>query len=227
MKSMALFDDLAGDYDSWYQGEVGAFVDQIEADLAFSLVDVQAGMSVLDAGCGTGNYSIRLAQAGAQVQAIDISSQMLKEAKRKAETLDLPIAFQKMDMNHLDFPRETFDLIFSMTAIEFIADLEAFIASCFDLLKPGGYLLIGSITESGDWGQYYQEKKDSIYNYAHFRDTQDFIKHYPKQFLGYREGLYLPVHPDVDLDLASQEANYAKSASPSFTCVLWQKAGEK
>jgi len=49
--------------------------------------DVQiAGKSVCDAGCGTGNLSIPLASRGAAVSGSDISSAMVSEAQRRAQT---------------------------------------------------------------------------------------------------------------------------------------------
>ncbi|KAB8332520.1 magnesium protoporphyrin IX methyltransferase [Scytonema tolypothrichoides VB-61278] len=43
-----------------------------------------AGLSICDAGCGTGSLSIPLAEAGAKVYASDISEKMVGEAKEKA-----------------------------------------------------------------------------------------------------------------------------------------------
>ncbi len=42
------------------------------------------GATVLDAGCGTGLFSIRLAKAGYQVKSVDIASQMVDKAKADA-----------------------------------------------------------------------------------------------------------------------------------------------
>ncbi|NMG05847.1 magnesium protoporphyrin IX methyltransferase [Brasilonema sp. UFV-L1] len=42
------------------------------------------GLSICDAGCGTGSLSIPLAEAGAKVYASDISEKMVGEAKEKA-----------------------------------------------------------------------------------------------------------------------------------------------
>lgn len=43
------------------------------------------GSTVLDAGCGTGLFSIRLAQNGYRVKSVDIASQMVDKAKADAE----------------------------------------------------------------------------------------------------------------------------------------------
>src|SRR5208337_3834007 len=41
------------------------------------------GLAVLDVGCGTGRHAIRLAGAGAIVQALDFSAGMLEQARKK------------------------------------------------------------------------------------------------------------------------------------------------
>lgn len=46
-----------------------------------------AGLSICDAGCGTGSLSIPLAEAGAKVYASDISEKMVGEAKEKASEI--------------------------------------------------------------------------------------------------------------------------------------------
>lgn len=51
------------------------------------------GVTVCDAGCGTGSLSIPLAKEGAIVSASDISAAMVAEAKNKVRRLVVPISF--------------------------------------------------------------------------------------------------------------------------------------
>src|SRR5215212_10228287 len=46
-----------------------------------------AGMTICDAGCGAGNLSIPLAQAGASVHAVDFSTKMIDLLHRRAERI--------------------------------------------------------------------------------------------------------------------------------------------
>lgn len=63
-------------------------------------------LPLLDAGCGPGRDSLLFAQQGFSVQAIDLSPDMLAEARQRC--LNQPgserVIFQQMDMRHLDFP---------------------------------------------------------------------------------------------------------------------------
>ncbi len=57
-------------------------------DEAFSWLEklnLPKGATVLDAGCGTGLFSTRLAENGYRVKAVDIASQMVGKAKEEAE----------------------------------------------------------------------------------------------------------------------------------------------
>jgi len=47
-------------------------------------LNLPKGATVLDAGCGTGLFSIRLAKAGYRVKAVDIASQMVDKSKADA-----------------------------------------------------------------------------------------------------------------------------------------------
>ncbi len=49
--------------------------------------DNLAGLTICDAGCGVGSLSIPLAQAGAKINASDISQKMVTEAKERAEAV--------------------------------------------------------------------------------------------------------------------------------------------
>lgn len=80
---MAIFDEISGSYDSWYNTKLGAFADKVEAELVMGKSRLLSGMQVLDAGCGTGNFSIKLAKLGCRVTGIDVSSGMLEEALKK------------------------------------------------------------------------------------------------------------------------------------------------
>ncbi len=101
---------------------------------------LKAGAKVLDAGCGNGYTTKILVKAGFSVVGTDISSNMLKLAKK-----DVPKArFYRMDMRRLRFPKASFDAITCFYAIIHVPKryhlqvLKSFNA----VLGPGGYLLI-------------------------------------------------------------------------------------
>jgi len=91
---MEIFDGIAKNYDGWYTTKMGNFVDEIETKLALNMFSPRRGMKVLDVGCGTGNFSTKLARFGCRVTGIDVSENMLKIARHKAKE-------EKVDISQL------------------------------------------------------------------------------------------------------------------------------
>lgn len=79
------------------------------------------GKKVLEVGCGLGTDTINFARAGADVTAIDLSSESLALAKKRAEVFGLSdkIKFYEANAEQLvDFiPAEKYDLIYSFGVI--------------------------------------------------------------------------------------------------------------
>ncbi len=55
--------------------------------------DIGAGARILDAGCGTGRYTMGLARRGYLVTGLDRSAPLIAEAQKRVGTTDLPVAF--------------------------------------------------------------------------------------------------------------------------------------
>lgn len=105
---------------------------------------VKAGEKVLDAGCGTGNYAITLAEAGYHVTGIDYSSGMLKSAQSKVtEAFAEKLLFQQMDMNVvLAFPDSSFDHVVSISTLWAVNEPLFTLAEFARVLKPDGTLIV-------------------------------------------------------------------------------------
>src|SRR5205085_2446181 len=88
---------------------------------AFAEFERWRGKRVLEIGCGIGTDTINFARAGATVTAVDLSTESLDLARRRAGIFGLSdrISFFEADAEHLaDFvPPEQFDLIYSFGVI--------------------------------------------------------------------------------------------------------------
>lgn len=90
-------------------------------------------LSVLSIGCGSGADAQWLKENGAgNVSGVDISAGLIDIAQAKYPDVD----FQVMDMAHLDFEDETFDLAYSSLAIHYLPDWGPPLREARRVLKP-------------------------------------------------------------------------------------------
>ena len=224
---MAIFDKEAKMYDDWYKTKLGNFVDKVETKCVFDLFKVRKGMKVLDVGCGTGNFSIKLAKMGCEVIGIDISEEMLKVAKDKAKKEGLNIKFYNMDVYDMKFEDNCFDGVISVTAFEFLKDPEKAIEEMFRVLKPNGYLLIGTINKDSAWGEMYLSKEfqeNSVFKYANFKTVEDMKSYKKDHLVDIKECLFIP--PTIEEEYISMEKERELSKEGKrggFICALWKK----
>ncbi len=101
-----------------------------------------APQRVLDVGCGTGFLALRLAELGHIVTGVDLSGQMIAQARGKAEQAGLEIEFRVGDAADLDGAGEAYDLVVARHVIWNLPDPERGAAEWLRVLRPGGRLLL-------------------------------------------------------------------------------------
>jgi malonyl-CoA O-methyltransferase len=102
------------------------------------------GRAVLDLGCGTGRHAVWLAAAGAAVTAVDFSTGMLAEARRKPGAA--AVRFLVHDLHEpLPFRDATFDLVVSGLVLEHLGDLTAFFGEARRVLRPDGRAIVSAM----------------------------------------------------------------------------------
>lgn len=123
------------------------------------------GGDLLEIGCGTGRYTIPIAQHGMAITGLDIMPQMLAHAKTKSA--GLPIQWVEADARDFHLNKQ-FRLIFESGAmfshLQTRADREAVLACVREHLEPDGYFVISSqfanpelmmtIEDEQDWFSY-------------------------------------------------------------------------
>lgn len=93
------------------------------------------GLEVISIGCGSGVDARWLADNGAEkVVGIDIAEGLLAIAKRNHPDIE----FREMDMEHLDFPDNSFDLAYSSLAMHYVDDWTQPLKEAFRVLRGGG-----------------------------------------------------------------------------------------
>ncbi len=117
-------------------------------DVAYYLGLVRSGDAVLEYGAGAGRLTLKLAQKGAQVCAVDISRPMLDLLQRRAQDLTAParrrISIQQGDMRSFR-TRRRFDWVMvafhGVGHLYTVQDIEAFLGRAWLHLLPGGKLV--------------------------------------------------------------------------------------
>ncbi|QDU97774.1 class I SAM-dependent methyltransferase [Lignipirellula cremea] len=157
----------------------------IDSPLCMDLVAAAAAAatpqahSVLDVGCGAGNYSLKLLQhlPGLEVTLIDLSQPMLDRATERvqAETTGKVSAMQ-CDVRSFTAPDASFDVIVAASVLHHLrddAEWEAVFQSFYRWLAPGGSLWIYDLVEHDQpgvqqlmqsrYGQYLTGLQDEAY----------------------------------------------------------------
>jgi len=114
---------------------------------AYVALDLQPGMRVLDAGCGTGNFEHFIAEKNhppVDIDAVDFSSGMLVRAREKCAGLD-HVRFTEANLNgKLPFEDSTFDRIVSINVLYALEDWDHTVAELLRVLKPEGRMVLTS-----------------------------------------------------------------------------------
>lgn len=117
--------------------------------------------SILDVGCGTGNYSIELAHRGYRVTGVDISKEQISVAQSKVHTEKSDVIFLHADIFNYK-PAQTFDLVLCRGVLNDIIDdkLRQNIFKIFkSLLKVDGILVF----DVRDWdNSFYAKSNNSV-----------------------------------------------------------------
>lgn len=142
----AAYDAIAPIYDA----DMGASM-TLDDTGWYRALALAAGGPVLELGCGTGRFTIPLAQAGIDVTGLDIAPAMLARAREKAGAL--PITWVEADAREYALGRR-FGLIYESGAnfqhMLSCADQLAFLVRARERLLPDGRLVVGTLTPTPD-----------------------------------------------------------------------------
>lgn len=106
---------------------------------AFLLAHVAAGERVLDLGCGAGEFSAALADAGAQPIGVDVAAEALRRAAQRVPGLDLRLW---RDGEPLPLDDASVDTVWAGEVIEHVADVAPWLSEVRRVLRPRGTLLL-------------------------------------------------------------------------------------
>lgn len=143
---------------TWMAGDFGQIANYaVHAGVEFvQRTPIKPGARVLDVACGTGNVSIPAAKAGANVTGVDIASNLLEQARRRAKTEALKIRFDEGDAEDLPYAEGEFDIVVTMFGAMFAPRPERAAAELIRVCKPGGLIAMANWTPEGFVGKSFQ-----------------------------------------------------------------------
>ncbi len=104
--------------------------------------DIPAGASVLDLGCGNGTFVAMFRDRGWKLHGTDFSPTGIEIARRNFPDIDFTLADASAPTGDLIERVGQFDLILSTEVIEHLYNPRGFLQNAYDLLKPGGSVVI-------------------------------------------------------------------------------------
>lgn len=126
---------------------------EIEQQTVLGLMPDVRGLTVLDAGCGSGRYLRELDLRGARAVGIDLSAEML--ARARAVTARVARA----DLRALPFDAMSIDLVICALALGDFVELELALGEIARVLRPNGaviYSVVHPAGESQGWSRTFE-----------------------------------------------------------------------
>jgi len=146
------WNDLAERYARQPLANPGAF----ERKIAITRSRMKPTDVVLDVGCGTGSLALRLAAGAATIHGLDISSEMIRIAKGKAEAEG--VANVRFHVGVLDsfelFEPASLDGVCAYSLLHLVEDLPATLGRIYRLLRPGGLFVSSTVCLGESWVPY-------------------------------------------------------------------------
>ncbi len=140
-----VYERIANEYDRRIPGRTPLDHRFTEGEMSYLLGRVHPTDVVLDLGCGTGRFTVPMAEHGAAVTGFDISPAMLARMQANAADHGQVVSAREGDMAHLPFADDTFDAVTSMLALMHVPveDRQQVFLEVARVLKPGGCFVLG------------------------------------------------------------------------------------
>jgi ubiquinone/menaquinone biosynthesis C-methylase UbiE len=143
------------------------------------------GLRVLEVGVGMGADYLEWLKAGAQATGVDLSSASLERARRRCELAGYKADLHPADAEHLPFPDNSFDVVYSYGVIHHSPDTARCLREARRVLKPGGHARImlyhhPSLTGAMLWLRYGalrgKSLRRAVYDHLESPGTQTFTQ---------------------------------------------------
>lgn len=140
-----LFDNIAPDYDK-LNHILSLNIDKVWRKKAVKeIIDIQEPLSVLDVACGTGDFTIQIAEkspSGSRIVGVDISEGMMTIGRKKIADAGVDAEMVLGDCESLDYEDYTFDRVSVAFGVRNFEHIEVGLNEMHRVLKKGGKMVI-------------------------------------------------------------------------------------
>ncbi|MEQ8764992.1 MAG: methyltransferase domain-containing protein [Planctomycetota bacterium] len=165
-------DRVSGRYDQIYKGAFWDFHDEVTWRHLKRYLPSELTAPVLDLGCGTGKWGLRLAKSGFPVTLLDLSPKMLEQCRRKAEEAGLSERVECVLADIVDLegvPDGHYDLAVAFgDPLSLCSDPKRAVEALRRVMKPGGLAVLSADHRCAGLEFYFQE--------GSLEDLERFVK---------------------------------------------------
>lgn len=140
-------------FDRFYRSGFGKRILGIEAE--YVRRQLEGCGRILDVGCGIGTFELELPDMN--ITGLDISEEMISEARRRCGSV-----FVLGNAEELVFEDSSFDAVFFVATLEFVADYKKAVREAHRVTRPGGRLLVMMLNPGS---QYFREQSEDEGSY--------------------------------------------------------------
>jgi len=123
-------DTVAEEYEAKRFPRGGRLIARREKEAVLEAIGPVADKKVLEVACGTGRFTVMLAERDADITGLDISGPMLQQGRQKAQAAGVAdhVEFMRGDAARLPFPDNHFDTVLAMRFFHLADTPAAFLA---------------------------------------------------------------------------------------------------
>lgn len=143
---------------TWMSGDYGHFAQYLEPGAMEFLtrLALSPNIRMLDVACGAGQLVIPAARKGVRVTGIDIATNLIEQAKLRAQAEGLKAQLDEGDAEMLPYEHATFDLVVSLIGAMFAPRPDRVAAELVRVCRPGGRIVMANWTPAGHVGQMFK-----------------------------------------------------------------------
>ncbi|MET2827166.1 class I SAM-dependent DNA methyltransferase [Mesorhizobium shangrilense] len=210
-----------------------------ERPASLALVGDVAGLDILDAGCGSGICTEKLARAGGRIHAFDVTPEMTALARQRCAGLD--VAIREGDMSKpLDWIADgSVDGVLCSLALDYVENLQPVFAEFHRVSRPGGWLVFSMGHPMRDWADvrtrgrktYFETNRWGMY-WSGFGEPNPYVESYRRPLGDILNGLagtgwtldrFVEPHPVPEMEAVDPRHFAELSLAPAFICVRARK----